>query len=62
MRDPRSEYFGQLRHEAAPPNHIVRRRMAVLTLAVLSHLHAREWFSGVGTRREEAEFYARAAA
>ena len=52
MSDPRSEYFGQLRHESAPPDHIFGRRMEVLTLAVLSQLHAtgnfhriaREWF------------------
>ena len=40
MSDPRSEYFGQLRHESAPPDHIFGRRMEVLTLAVLSQLHA----------------------
>jgi predicted unusual protein kinase regulating ubiquinone biosynthesis (AarF/ABC1/UbiB family) len=52
MSDPRSEYFGQLRHESAPADHIFGRRMEVLTLAVLSQLHARgnfhriarEWF------------------
>ena len=52
MSDPRSEYFGQLRHESAPPDHIFGRRMEVLTLAVLAQLHARgnfhriarEWF------------------
>ncbi len=74
MSDPRSEYFGQLRHESAPPDHIFGRRMEVLTLAVLAQLHARanfhriarEWFYGEGPAtelgREEAEFYARAAA
>src|SRR5205807_9396409 len=54
MSDPRSQYFGQLRHEKAPPDHIFGRRMEVLTLAVLSQLHAqgnfhriaREWFYG----------------
>jgi predicted unusual protein kinase regulating ubiquinone biosynthesis (AarF/ABC1/UbiB family) len=74
MSDPRSEYFGQLRHESAPPDHIFGRRMEVLTLAVLSQLHARgnfhriarEWFyddepaSELG--RQEAAFYSRAAA
>ena len=40
MSDPRSEYFGQLRHESAPPDHLFGRRMEVLTLAVLSQLHA----------------------
>ncbi len=70
MSDPRSEYFGQLRHEAAPPDHIFGRRMEVLTLAVLSQLRARgnfhriarEWFYGDPPATElgeqEAEFYA----
>src|SRR5579871_3934334 len=74
MSDPRSEYFGQLRHESAPPDHIFGRRMEVLTLAVLAQLHARgnfhriarEWFYGdepvTELGRREAEFYARAAA
>jgi hypothetical protein len=69
MSDPRSEYFGQLRHEAAPPDHIFGRRMEVLTLAVLSQLRAkanwhriaREWFYGDPPATElgeqEAEFY-----
>src|SRR5579875_2895134 len=71
MSDPRSQYFGQLRHEKAPPDHIFGRRMEVLTLAVLSQLHARgnfhriarEWFYGdepaTELGRQEAEFYAR---
>ena len=70
MCDPRSQYFGQLRHEKAPPDHIFGRRMEVLTLAVLSQLHARnsfhriarEWFYGDPPATElgqhEAEFYA----
>ena len=74
MSDPRSEYFGYLRHESAPPDHIFGRRMEVLTLAVIAQLYAsgnfhriaREWFYGdePGTElgRSEAEFYARAAA
>jgi predicted unusual protein kinase regulating ubiquinone biosynthesis (AarF/ABC1/UbiB family) len=74
MSDPRSEYFGYLRHESAPPDHIFGRRMEVLTLAVISQLHARnnfhriarEWFYGdppaTELGREEAEFYNRAAA
>jgi predicted unusual protein kinase regulating ubiquinone biosynthesis (AarF/ABC1/UbiB family) len=41
MSDPRSEYFSYLRHESAPPDHIFGRRMEVLTLAVISQLHAR---------------------
>jgi predicted unusual protein kinase regulating ubiquinone biosynthesis (AarF/ABC1/UbiB family) len=69
MSDPRSQYFGQLRHEKAPPDHIFGRRMEVLTLAVLSQLHARnnfhriarEWFYGdppaTELGRQEAEFY-----
>ncbi len=71
MSDPRSEYFGQMRHESAPPDHIFGRRMEVLTLAVLSQLHARgnfhriarEWFYGddpaTELGRQEADFYAR---
>ncbi len=74
MGDPRSEYFGQLRHEAAPPDHIFGRRMEVLTLAVISQLYARgnfhriarEWFYGdppeTELGRQEAEFWARALA
>ena len=69
MSDPRSEYFGQLRHESAPPDHIFGRRMEVLTLAVISqlrahgnfHLIAREWFYGdapvTELGRQEAAFY-----
>jgi predicted unusual protein kinase regulating ubiquinone biosynthesis (AarF/ABC1/UbiB family) len=72
MSDPRSEYFGQMRHENAPPDHIFGRRMEVLTLAVISQLHARgnfhrivrEWFYGDDPEtelgRQEAGFYARA--
>ncbi|MGZ4173711.1 MAG: ABC1 kinase family protein [Solirubrobacteraceae bacterium] len=74
MGDPRSEYFGQLRHESAPPDHIFGRRMEVLTLAVISQLYARgnfhriarEWFYGdppeTELGRQEAEFWARALA
>jgi predicted unusual protein kinase regulating ubiquinone biosynthesis (AarF/ABC1/UbiB family) len=74
MSDPRSEYFGQLRHESAPPDHIFGRRMEVLTLAVISQLRARgnfhriarEWFYGDEAETElgqqEASFYAHAAA
>ncbi len=73
MSDPRSEYFGYLRHESAPPDHIFGRRMEVLTLAVISQLHARgnfhriarEWFYGdppaTELGRQEAEFYAQTA-
>jgi predicted unusual protein kinase regulating ubiquinone biosynthesis (AarF/ABC1/UbiB family) len=74
MGDPRSEYFGQLRHESAPSDHIFGRRMEVLTLAVIAQLRARgnfhriarEWFYGDPPATElgeqEAEFYAKAAA
>jgi predicted unusual protein kinase regulating ubiquinone biosynthesis (AarF/ABC1/UbiB family) len=69
MSDPRSEYFGQLRHENAPPDHIFGRRMEVLTLAVIAQLYARgnfhriarEWFYGdepaTDLGRQEAEFF-----
>jgi predicted unusual protein kinase regulating ubiquinone biosynthesis (AarF/ABC1/UbiB family) len=71
MSDPRSEYFGQLRQESAPPDHIFGRRMEVLTLAVLSQLRAhanfhriaREWFyddpPATALGELEAEFYGR---
>ena len=73
MSDPRSEYFGQLRHESAPPDHIFGRRMEVLTLAVIAQLHATRQLppdrarvvlrrpAGTELGRQEAEFYARAA-
>jgi hypothetical protein len=74
MSDPRSEYFGQLRHESAPPDHLFGRRMEVLTFAVIAQLHARgnfhriarEWFYGdepeTDLGRQEAQFYAGATA
>ncbi len=74
MSDPRSEYFGYLRHESAPPDHIFGRRMEVLTLAVIAQLHARGNFHRIAREwlyrdppatelgRQEAEFYERAAA
>jgi predicted unusual protein kinase regulating ubiquinone biosynthesis (AarF/ABC1/UbiB family) len=74
MGDPRSEYFGQMRHESAPPDHIFGRRMEVLTMAVIAQLHARgnfhriarEWFYGdppdTELGRQEADFYAGATA
>ena len=74
MSDPRSEYFGYLRHESAPPDHIFGRRMEVLTLAVIAQLYARgnfhriarEWFYGDDPEtelgREEAAFWSHAAA
>jgi predicted unusual protein kinase regulating ubiquinone biosynthesis (AarF/ABC1/UbiB family) len=69
MSDPRSEYFGQMRHQNAPPDHIFGRRMEVLTLAVIAQLYARgnfhriarEWFYGdepeTELGRQEGEFY-----
>jgi predicted unusual protein kinase regulating ubiquinone biosynthesis (AarF/ABC1/UbiB family) len=72
MSDPRSDYFGQMRHESAPPDHIFGRRMELLTLAVMSQLRAhgnfhriaREWFYGdppaTELGRQEAEFYGEA--
>jgi hypothetical protein len=74
MSDPRSEYFGYLRHESAPPDHIFGRRMEVLTLAVIAQLHAtgnfhriaREWFyddpPATELGREEASFFGHAVA
>jgi predicted unusual protein kinase regulating ubiquinone biosynthesis (AarF/ABC1/UbiB family) len=74
MGDPRSEYFGQMRHESAPPDHIFGRRMEVLTFAVVAQLYARgnfhriarEWFYDDPPETElgrlEADFYAGATA
>ncbi len=71
MSDPRSEYFGQMRHESAPPDHIFGRRMEVLTLAVIAQLRARGNFHRIAREwlyddppatelgRLEAEFYGR---
>jgi predicted unusual protein kinase regulating ubiquinone biosynthesis (AarF/ABC1/UbiB family) len=70
MSDPRSEHFGQMRHETLPADHIFGRRVELLTLAVLGQLRARnnwhriarEWMyvddpvTELG--REEAAFYA----
>jgi predicted unusual protein kinase regulating ubiquinone biosynthesis (AarF/ABC1/UbiB family) len=73
MSDPRSQYFGQLRQESAPPDHIFGRRMELLTLAVIAQLRARgnfhriarEWFYGdppvTELGEQEAEFYRGAA-
>jgi predicted unusual protein kinase regulating ubiquinone biosynthesis (AarF/ABC1/UbiB family) len=41
MSDPRSRYFGKMRHETLPPDHLFGRRLETLTLAVMSQLHAR---------------------
>jgi predicted unusual protein kinase regulating ubiquinone biosynthesis (AarF/ABC1/UbiB family) len=71
--DPRSSYFGEMRHQDMRPEHLFGRRMELLTLAVLSQLRAcanwhriaREWMYGdepvTELGREEAEFYARTA-
>jgi predicted unusual protein kinase regulating ubiquinone biosynthesis (AarF/ABC1/UbiB family) len=67
--DPRSSHFREMRHQDMRPEHLFGRRMEMLTLAVLSQLHAsanwhriaREWMYGdapvteLGT--QEAEFY-----
>jgi predicted unusual protein kinase regulating ubiquinone biosynthesis (AarF/ABC1/UbiB family) len=69
--DPRSTHFREMRHQDMRPEHLFGRRMELLTLAVLSQLHAhanwhriaREWMYGddpvTELGREEAEFYGR---
>ncbi len=69
MSDPRSQWYGQMRHESVPPDHLFGRRLETLTLAVLSqlgarnnwHRIAREWVYGdppvTELGRQEAEFY-----
>jgi predicted unusual protein kinase regulating ubiquinone biosynthesis (AarF/ABC1/UbiB family) len=69
MSDPRSQHFGQMRHETLPADHLFGRRVEMLTLAVLSQLRtranfhriAREWRYGdppvTELGRAEAEFY-----
>jgi predicted unusual protein kinase regulating ubiquinone biosynthesis (AarF/ABC1/UbiB family) len=71
MSDPRSEHFGQMRHETLPPDHIFGRRVEMLTLAVLGQLRAtnnwhriaREGIYGdepvTELGKQEAAFYAR---
>jgi len=54
MSDPRSPYFGQMRKETLPADHVFGRRLEMLTLAVMSQLRAkgnwhrveREWLYG----------------
>lgn len=41
MSDPRSPYFGQMRKETLPPDHVFGRRLEMLTLAVMSQLRAK---------------------
>jgi predicted unusual protein kinase regulating ubiquinone biosynthesis (AarF/ABC1/UbiB family) len=72
MSDPRSTYFGKMRHETLPPDHLFGRRLEMLTLAVMSQLRAkgnwhriaREWIYGeapvTDLGRAEAAFLARA--
>jgi predicted unusual protein kinase regulating ubiquinone biosynthesis (AarF/ABC1/UbiB family) len=74
MSDPRSAHFAQTRRETLPADHIVGRRVELLTLAVLGQLRARgnwhrvarEWMYGeapvTALGEAEAAFYARAAA
>jgi predicted unusual protein kinase regulating ubiquinone biosynthesis (AarF/ABC1/UbiB family) len=69
MTDPRSQHFGQMRHETLPADHLFGRRVEMLTLAVLSQLRAhgnfhriaREWMYGdppvTELGRQEAAFY-----
>ncbi|HEV2811661.1 MAG TPA: AarF/ABC1/UbiB kinase family protein, partial [Solirubrobacteraceae bacterium] len=69
MSDPRSQWYGQMRHESVPADHVFGRRLETLTLAVLSqlgarnnwHRIAREWVYGddpvTELGRQEAEFY-----
>jgi predicted unusual protein kinase regulating ubiquinone biosynthesis (AarF/ABC1/UbiB family) len=71
MSDPRSQFYGQMRHENVPADHLFGRRLETLTLAVLSQLRAtgnwhrvaREWLYDeppvTELGRAEAEFYAR---
>src|SRR3954469_19322860 len=71
MSDPRSEHFGQMRHETLPADHIFGRRVEMLTLAVLGQLRARanwhriarEWIYDdppvTVLGREETAFYER---
>jgi predicted unusual protein kinase regulating ubiquinone biosynthesis (AarF/ABC1/UbiB family) len=70
MSDPRSPYFGTMRHETLPTEHLFGRRLEMLTLAVLSQLRARanwhriarEWIYGDEPQtelgRQEAAFLA----
>jgi predicted unusual protein kinase regulating ubiquinone biosynthesis (AarF/ABC1/UbiB family) len=71
MSDPRSEFFGQMRHQNAPPDHLFGLRMEIMCLAVLSQVNARgnfnhiarEWFYDESGATElgklEAEYYKR---
>jgi predicted unusual protein kinase regulating ubiquinone biosynthesis (AarF/ABC1/UbiB family) len=71
ISDPRSRWFGRMRHETLPPDHLFGRRLEMLTLAVLGQLRvkgnwhriSREWLYGdepdTELGRREAAFYAR---
>ncbi|HEU4974481.1 MAG TPA: AarF/ABC1/UbiB kinase family protein [Baekduia sp.] len=71
MSDPRSRWWGKIRHESLPPEHLFGRRLEMLTLAVIGQLRAtanwhriaREWIYDDEPQtelgRQEAEFYAR---
>jgi len=66
---PHSAYFSKVRHQRLPPEHILARRLELLTEALLGQLHARanwhriarEWMYGdqpvTELGRLEAEFY-----
>ena len=67
--DPRSSHFREMRHQDMRPEHLLGRRMEMLTLAVLSQLRpranwhriAREWMYGdepvTELGRQETDFY-----
>jgi predicted unusual protein kinase regulating ubiquinone biosynthesis (AarF/ABC1/UbiB family) len=67
--DPRSSHFREMRHQTVRPEHLLGRRMEMLTLAVLSQLRpranwhriAREWMYGdepvTELGRQETDFY-----
>jgi predicted unusual protein kinase regulating ubiquinone biosynthesis (AarF/ABC1/UbiB family) len=69
MSDPRSQFYGRMRHESVPADHLFGRRLETLTLAVLSQLRAqgnwhrvwREWGYGeapvTDLGRAEAAFF-----
>jgi predicted unusual protein kinase regulating ubiquinone biosynthesis (AarF/ABC1/UbiB family) len=70
VSDPRSQWWGRVRRETLPPDHLLGRRLEMLTLAVLGQLRAtnnwhriaREWIYGddpvTELGRQEAEFLA----
>jgi predicted unusual protein kinase regulating ubiquinone biosynthesis (AarF/ABC1/UbiB family) len=70
MSDPRSRWWGKIRHETLPAEHLFGRRLEMLTLAVIGQLRAsgnwhriaREWIYGdppvTELGRLEADFLA----